>query len=101
MKETLKEHAGTVYTIVEAVVLGMSVCMLAWTTAKLVTLGEIVSAHTNELQAAGRRIEKLETAALLSATLPGKIDTLASRVENLLEGQHRIEKLLEDHSKSK
>lgn len=97
MSDKIKDRAGTIYTVVEAVILGMSVCMLAWTSAKLVTIGELVSMHGNQIVDMGRRIEKLETAALVSATMPGKLETMSARMDNIIESQKRIEKLLTDH----
>lgn len=70
--------------------------LLAWGLAKLVGMGEMVSLHGNQVVDLSKRIEKLETAALLSATVPGKLDTIAERVLNLVDGQKRIERHLGD-----
>ena len=99
--EMLKDHAGTIYTVVEAVILGVSVCMLAWTSAKLIAVGETVSMHGNQIVDLSKRTEKLETATLLSATMPGKLDTMNVRLDAIIENQRRIELMIVEHMKIK
>lgn len=81
--------------IVSAVILAMSVGLLCWLAAKVVGLAELVSMHGNQIVDIGKRVEKLETAALLAATVPGKLDVLTTQLVDLKEGQSRIEKHLE------
>lgn len=95
--QQIKERAGTIYTVVEAVVLAISVILVGWTANKCIWISEIVSMHGNQIVDVSRRVDKLEAAALLSATVPGRIDALNARMDAFAEGQKRIELLLQQH----
>jgi hypothetical protein len=86
-----------IYNVVESVVLGMSVVMLAWVANKTIAQGEIIAGQHNQLVDVRSRIEKLETATLAAAATPGKLEAVSVRLDNLASGQDRIEKLLEKH----
>jgi nitric oxide reductase large subunit len=84
----------TVFSVVEAIILAMSVGLLCWLAAKVVGLAELVSMHGTQVIDIQQRVGKLETAALLAATVPGKLDTITAHIEALKEGQLRIENSL-------
>jgi len=86
--------ANEIFTVVIAVVLAVSVGLIAWTAAKVVALGEKVSEHGNQIVDLASRIGKLETAALLAATIPGKLDVLNERIADVQKSLERVEKEL-------
>jgi len=123
VKEEVRAKAGLVYNVIESVILFMTVGIMSWLSINVIEQGKSITSHgtsimyntsrLDSLESKGSRsleghvkeddarvtdlksrIERLEIAVLSLATVPAKMD-------NLLDGQRRIERQFEDHTKIK
>ena len=123
MKEEMRDKAGLVYNVVEAVILGMSVCLIVWTAKTVIDQGQTLSVHGNQIgvnttrldhleahgssglaaheamdekrvEALQTRMDKLENAVISLQSTPGELKAITARLEALKEGQLRIEAVL-------
>ena len=98
MNESYKNRGELIFNAVIAALLVSASALITWTASEVISQGKILAVHTNAVVDLGKRVEKLETGALLAATMPGKLETMAARMDNIIEGQRRIESLLEAHA---
>lgn len=87
----------SIFNVIEAIIVAMSVGLLCWLAAKVVGLAELVSMHGNQIVDIASRVNRLETAVLVAAQTPGKLEAVAVRLDHLMEGQRRFERLMEEH----
>ena len=120
------QKARSVAAIVESVVLAMSVGLMLWLANVVIAHGNVLSAHSTQIEintsrltvletsgtpglrahetedntrigAHAERIVKLENALLVLQATPGTLQGLIIEIRGLREGQARIEKALETH----
>jgi hypothetical protein len=130
MSETLRAKAGLVYNVVESVILTMSVGLMVWMANVVIAHGNTLAAqgtqiginsdrlsrietvgssglmsHVKEddsrVSALDKRLEKLESAVIILQNTPGELKSITMEIRGLREGQLRIEKALEEHSKER
>lgn len=128
MNENLKQKAGLVYNVVESVILGMSVGLMVWVTNTVITQGQHIERisvrqdsvvdRVTRLETVGSpsliaheraddtrvldltlRIEKVEAAIIVLQATPGELKAISVSLQNLREGQQRIEDRLNKTSK--
>lgn len=93
MSDAVRQKAGIVYNVVETVILGMSVALVAWTANKVITLDHDMAAVEMRL----RQLENYGSPALQASV--ADVREIKVNMAALKEGQQRIEKAIEDHLK--
>lgn len=130
MSEQLRAKAGLVYNVVESVILLVAVGMTTWTAHTVITQGNTLSSHSNQIgvntgrldkiEGAGsaglqahvreddrrvldidKRLEKLEQAVIALQSAPGELKAMNARLESLGQSQVRIERALDEHMKER
>lgn len=128
MNDNLKQKAGLIYNVVEAVILGMAVLMNVWNSkmvinhesqiAKEETKNAALDVRMTRVETGGSsslvahekeddqrvsdlkmRVEKLETAVLTLQSTPGELKAIGVSLQTLHEGQKRIEERLDKVTK--
>lgn len=128
MNENLKQKAGLIYNVVEAVILGMAVLLNVWNSnmvinhesqiAKEETKNAALDVRMTRVETGGSsslvahekeddqrvgdlkmRVEKLETAVLTLQATPGELKAIGVILQTLHEGQKRIEERLDKVTK--
>ena len=122
MNAETKEKAGLIFNITESVVVAIMVYMTTKIMANQIQHGEELAAHRTQLAISTGRIETIDTkgsravesmgseisninkqmiemrtAIITLQTAPGELKAMNVRLENLVEGQKRIERQLEEH----
>ena len=116
----MTEKSSQIYNVVESVILGMSVLLIAWTAQTVITQGRELSAHEAHITTnTGRlgmledrgsrslethvkaddereiatleRVAKLESAMTIMQAISGDLKAVAVKLEVLTEGQRRLE----------
>lgn len=129
MNDAIKARAGIVYNVVEATILAVTVGLTTWTAKTVIEHGNSLGIiSTRELATESRvdrieskgsaslethikeadaknasmnsRVDKLETAVIGLQSAPGELKAIGVRLDNLRDGQQRIEKMFEDHLKN-
>ena len=124
---TDNNRASRIYNVVESVILGVSVLLVAWTAQRVISYGELLANHSANISTntgrlniledrgsrgleshsktddqrdsqLGERINKLEMALLLLQSVPGEIRAIGTQLEVLAEGQRRMELRLSNSS---
>ena len=124
---TDNNRSARIYNVVESVILGMSVLLVAWTAQRVIAYGELLANHSANINtntgrlsmledrgsrgleshsktddqrdvSMGERINKLETALLLLQAVPGEIRSIGTQLDALAEGQRRMELRLNNSS---
>ena len=124
MNENLRQKAGLVYNVVESIVLLMSVGLVCWLATVVISQGQILAAHSNQILTTNNRVEQIEmhgsravesvvarvdglakqmdemrSAIMTLQAAPGELKAINVRLDSLREGQMRIEKSLDEHMK--
>lgn len=128
MTDSAKEKAATIYTVVESVVLAMSVVLMTWLANVVVQHGNILAGQTTQINVNSSRLdkielhgsalltahsglddnrddttrsrlEKIEIAILVLQSAPGELKAIGVRLDGFADGIRRIEKTLEEHTK--
>ena len=116
----MTEKSYQIYQVVESVILGMSVGLIAWTAHTVISQGRELSSHEAHITTnTGRlgmledrgsrslethvkaddereiatleRVAKLESAMTIMQTIAGDLKAVAVKLEVLTEGQRRLE----------
>ena len=124
MNDEIKQKAGLIYNVVEAVILGMAVMLNVWNANMVITHGKSIAqqetksdsmdVRVNRVESSGspaflahekednqrvndirNRVEKLETAVLALQATPGELKAIGVSLETLHESQKRIEERLD------
>jgi hypothetical protein len=126
LREELREKAGLVYNVVEAVLLAISIGLVTWTANNVIAQGKELAKHETQIDintsrittietkgSAGlqtheqmddtrigslnSRLDKVEQAVIGLQSAPAKLEAISARLESLAQGQQRIERQLEQH----
>ena len=126
MNDSAKSKAVLVYGVIQGVVIGATVYILQGTVSTVIAHGNTLSAQETSLKtisgridhfenhgssglesfrasseqifsAQDRRFDKLENAVITLQGTPGELKTISARLDNLKDGQCRIERSLEQH----
>lgn len=124
MNENLRAKAGLIYNVVEAVILAMAVLLNVWNSKMAISHGEKLAAdeattkgidtRVTSLENTGskplvaheqkddervkgldNRVSKLESAVIVLQAMPGELKAIGVSLQNLTEGQKRIEDRLD------
>ena len=86
-------------SVVSAMLLAAGV-ILQGTVGTVIDQGKTIEVHRSNIIDIGKRVDRLETAALLWASTPGKLEAIAARLDSIKEGQQRVESAVADHSRN-
>lgn len=127
MSDGLKQRAGIVYQVTESVILGISVCLVAWTADKVISQGQAIASLNSHMTMNQTRIDILErngSAGLqaheksddervgamqkrqdrFDATLqqlqstPGELKAIGARLDSFYDLLSRMERRLDDRN---
>ena len=83
----------SIFTVVESIILMMSVGLMTWTTNLVILHGNKLARFESQVDNYGLRIDKLEVTQ-------GYFQALTVEIRGLREGQQRIERALEEHQRA-